>query len=366
MLERLCLLVTLAMGVGFAVPADGQVASRNFKNYTIVPENYVCYKTAGNIKIDGDLNESSWQNVPWTKDFVDIEGTTKPTPRYRTRIKMLWDKNYLYIGAWLQEPHIWATLTQRDAVIYHDNDFEVFIDPNGDTHQYFELEINAFNTLMDLFMSKPYRNGGSFDMKWDTKGVKTAVKINGTINHPADQDSSWTVEMAIPFSALQLTDKSAVPADNDIWRINFSRVEWDTDIVDGKYVKLKKPENNWVWSAQEMIDMHAPERWGYLQFAAASAGKGNKTFVYPADTEARKEAWRLYNLQREYRASHGKYASSLTELNITDKINVDNGGTYNITLSGDGSSFEWTIKGKKIAADILHINQDGKIWLQKK
>ncbi|MFB6455829.1 carbohydrate-binding family 9-like protein [Chitinophaga sp. Hz27] len=359
------MLVTLAMGVSFIVPVYGQVASRNFQNYTVVPENYVCYKTAGNITIDGNLNEISWENVPWSKDFVDIEGTAKPTPRYRTRIKMLWDKNYLYIGAWLQEPHIWATLLQRDAVIYHDNDFEVFIDPNGDTHQYFELEINAFNTLMDLFMQKPYRNGGSFDLGWNTKGVKTAVKINGTINNPNDEDSSWTVEMAIPFSALQLTDKSAVPADNDTWRINFSRVEWDTDIINGKYVKQQKPEHNWVWSAQEMIDMHAPERWGYLQFAARTAGKGNKTFVYPSDTEVRKEAWKLYNKQREYRASHGKFASALTELNISDTVKINNDQVYNITLSGNGSSFEWTLKGKKIAPAILHINQDGKIWLEK-
>ena len=56
---------------------------------------------------------------------------------------MLWDDQFFYVGAELEEPHVWATLTERDSVIFHDNDFEVFIDPDGDTHLYYELEMNA-------------------------------------------------------------------------------------------------------------------------------------------------------------------------------------------------------------------------------
>ena len=66
---------------------------------------------------------------PWTTDFVDIQGGAKPTPRFRTRAKLLWDDDYLYIAAELEEPHVWATLTQHDSVIFQDPDFEVFIDP---------------------------------------------------------------------------------------------------------------------------------------------------------------------------------------------------------------------------------------------
>ena len=52
-----------------------------------------------------------------------------PSPRFRTRVKMLWDDNYLYIAAELEEPNVAAKLTERDSVIFHDNDFEVFIKP---------------------------------------------------------------------------------------------------------------------------------------------------------------------------------------------------------------------------------------------
>src|SRR5207247_5901391 len=108
----------------------------------IQPRGYVCARTSVPVKIDGKLDEPAWRTAPWTEDFVDIEGEAAPKPRFRTRAKMLWDDNYFYVGVELEEPHVWATLTQRDSVIFHDNDFEVFIDPDGDTHDYYEFEIN--------------------------------------------------------------------------------------------------------------------------------------------------------------------------------------------------------------------------------
>jgi hypothetical protein len=67
---------------------------------------------------------------------------------------MLWDYKYFYIAAQLQEPHIWATIKERDAIIYQDNDFEIFIDPDGDSHNYYEVEINAFGAFWDLLLLK--------------------------------------------------------------------------------------------------------------------------------------------------------------------------------------------------------------------
>jgi len=71
---------------------------------TITPRGYVCGFTEKPLVIDGRLDEPAWQAAPWTEDFVDIEGIRRPTPRFRTRAKMLWDNDYLYIGAELEEP----------------------------------------------------------------------------------------------------------------------------------------------------------------------------------------------------------------------------------------------------------------------
>jgi hypothetical protein len=225
-------------------------------------------RRAPHVVVDGVLSAAEWSKAPWTSDFVDIEGSAKPNPTLRTRAKMMWDDTYLYIAAELEEPHVWGTLKQRDAVIFHDNDFEVFIDPDGDTYNYYELEINALNTVWDLFLTKPYRDNGDAINAWDIQGLKTAVHINGTVNDPRDRDRGWTVEIAMPWSVLkEAAREHRAPKAGEEWRINFSRVEWDVDVVANRYVKRKQPEHNWVWSPQGAIAMHMPEKWGYIRFA---------------------------------------------------------------------------------------------------
>src|SRR5437588_10474098 len=98
----------------------------------IAPKSYDCYRANMPVRVDGKLDERAWRAAAWTTDFVDIEGSAKPTSRYRTRAKILWDDEYLYIGAELEEPEVKATLTKHDSVIFHDNDFEVFLKPPGD------------------------------------------------------------------------------------------------------------------------------------------------------------------------------------------------------------------------------------------
>ncbi len=149
------------------------------------PRGYLCYRATSPMKVDGRLDEPAWQNVPWTDDFVDIEGDARPRPRFRTRAKMLWDQKHLYVAADIEEPHVWATLTRHDSVIFHDNDFEVFIDPNGDNHEYYELEINALNTTWDLFLPLPYKDGGKARNEWEIAGLRTAVRVAGTLNDPS-------------------------------------------------------------------------------------------------------------------------------------------------------------------------------------
>lgn len=95
----------------------------------IAPLSYDCAYTNTPMTIDGRLDDAAWKTAPWTSDFIDIQGSSMPKPRFRTRAKMLWDDQYLYIAAELDEPDVHATLTEHDSVIFHDNDFEVFVKP---------------------------------------------------------------------------------------------------------------------------------------------------------------------------------------------------------------------------------------------
>ena len=221
------------------------------------PLAYACHFTPVAPRIDGRLDDPAWQRAAWTSDFVDIEDPAKPLPRFRTRVKMLWDHRYLYLAAELEEPDVQARLTEHDSVIFHDNDFEVFLKPLPDTPSYYEFEMNALNTGWDLFLPKPYRMGGAADNSWDIQGLRTAVSVQGTLNNSSDADRGWTLEIAYPLNAFEARQHVPAPAQGTVWRINFSRVEW----------KAGQPkEDNWVWSPQGLIDMHVPERWGFLHF----------------------------------------------------------------------------------------------------
>ena len=201
--------------------------------------------------------------------------------------------DYFYIAAEMEEPHLWGTLTERDSVIFYDNDFEVFIDPDGDTHDYYELEVNALGTEWDLLLERPYRDGGPALHEFDTPGLLSAVQMYGTLNDPSDIDRSWTIEIAIPFAALRaIAGRPAPPANGDVWWVNFSRVQWRLDVVDGAYTKRADDngkelrEDNWVWSPQGVIAMHEPESWGLVQFVgspAPEAGQELPEFELPAD-----------------------------------------------------------------------------------
>ena len=106
---------------------SGQELSTPIIEYA--PRSYVCYKVSEPIVVDGKINDVSWQKANWSESFVDIEGNLKPNPFFDTKVKMLWDENYFYFVAQMEEPHVWATLKDRDAIIYKDNDFEIFLDP---------------------------------------------------------------------------------------------------------------------------------------------------------------------------------------------------------------------------------------------
>lgn len=284
----------------------------------MLPKTYVAPRVAAPPSLDGRLTDPAWETAPWTEDFEDIEGDAKPKPRFRTRVKMLWDAKYLYIGAQMEEPHVWGTLTEHDSVIFHDNDFEVFLDPDGDHHRYVELEMNALNTTWDLLLARPYLTGGPPIDGFELKGLKTAVHIDGSLNDASDTDRGWSAEIAIPWTALaQIAGCPCPPRGGDQWRINFSRVQWQHEVRDGKYRKVAgTKEDNWVWSPQGMVDMHRPDRWGILQFAATPGVKA-KPYAGLAERQALMKAWEA---QRAYREKNGRWAKTAKQLGLASGI----------------------------------------------
>jgi len=274
---------------------------------------------------------------------------------------MLWDGTYFYIGADLREPRLWATLTQHDAVIFRDNDFEVFIDPNSDNHEYYEFEINALGAFWDLFLPKPYRDGGKALDGWEIPGLKSAVALDGTLNTPTDVDQGWTVELAFPWAVLaQQAHRDSPPHDGDQWRVNFSRVEWPLDVVNGGYRKpADATEHNWVWSPQHVVDMHRPSQWGYVQFSAAA--RGPVAFVPDNSLPARRWLQTVYETERAYRTAHGRWAATLEELGLSGLADAPLAGAHLAAAdSVYDASIELRLPGQ--APRRWHIRQDSLVW----
>jgi hypothetical protein len=137
--------------------------------------------------------------------------------------------------------------------------------------------MNALNTIWELTLDRPYNEGGKATHPTNMKGLVSGVHVEGTINDPRDVDKYWSVTIAFPWSGFKRYNGSGVaPEAGAEWRINFSRVQWPfkIDAKTGKYVRLPEYntldehfEDNWVWSCQHAINMHAPKHWGRLVFS---------------------------------------------------------------------------------------------------
>lgn len=324
------------------------------------PKTYIAYRVTEKIEIDGKDSELSWQKSEYTDDFIDIEGVK--IPHFKTNVKMLYDDDYFYFFAKMEEPHIWATLKERDTVIFHNNDFEIFLDPDNDSHNYYEFEVNALNTVWDLFLTKPYRETNKVLDGWDINGLKSAVYVNGTLNNASDIDTFWSVEIAIPWAAMREAHKQNNIPTNKFWRVNFSRVQWDFDLTNGRYDKKKDaygkylPEYNWVWSPQWKISMHEPELWGYVYFSDKIIGQKD-SFELPKDESIKRYLYDLYLFSKKNSSqkliTETKKGTTIANKKIFPKFNT-NPHFWNISVVSPFSG------------ETIVIFQDGKVEVFKK
>ena len=260
---------------------------------------YTCYRTRTPLAIDGNLTESSWEIAPRSPRFVDM--ATGDPGFFDTRAAALWDDDNLYIAFWVEEPFVEAYLSERDSLIFMENDVEVFID-GGDC--YYEFEINALNTIYEVFFiwRDAYQRGGKFDVPefdlikynafsfggnydrtgwsfwngthprgirwaftdWDFPGMKSAVQVQGVINDRSVADKGWTVELAFPWNGMKwlANGRSLPPQDGDEWNIFFGRFE-KLEVAN----TLPQPQPAWCWTKHGTLDTHMPEKFTRVQFS---------------------------------------------------------------------------------------------------
>ncbi|MHB9030784.1 MAG: SUMF1/EgtB/PvdO family nonheme iron enzyme [Candidatus Latescibacterota bacterium] len=239
------------------------------------PRQYVIYKASGPVTIDGGITEKAWQDAQWTEAFEDAQSPYCPQPWKMTRAKILYDDENLYVAAQLQEENVWGHITQRDSIVYYDNDFEVFVDPTADAVNYFEYEMTCLNTMFDMWHENDNHRGALADGRYDAPGLRSAVQVQGTLNYHYDTDEGWTAEMKIPFRDMRASNPAmSLPVKRgDLWRMNFSRVEY-LHIYSQMFPYLlpNSPCEDWVWNTTHIGDLHIPEMWAKAVFSDLQAG----------------------------------------------------------------------------------------------
>jgi len=259
---------------------------------------YTAKKISESIIVDGHIDKPIWQKAQWSDRFVDM--VTGDPGIYNTQSAMLWNDTHLYIAFDAEEPFVEALQTERDSIVFLENDLEVLID-GGDC--YYELEVNAANTIYEVFFiwKDAYQKGGKFDtaqfdvysdhaytfggdydrtgasfwkgthprgIRWaftdyDLPGLQTAVRIDGTLNDNRDIDNGWSLEIAIPWSSLNILShgRSIPPTHGDIWKMLLGRFQ--KLILGGQEVQ---PHPAMVMSSHGVYDTHMPEQWSAIQF----------------------------------------------------------------------------------------------------
>ena len=279
----------LALALCDAAPAAAGAAEWKFP----CPENEIARYTACHIRepiqIDGRLAESVWQRATYSPRFVDMLSGGRTI--HDTRACVLWDDDNLYVAYRIEEPLLHAKYTNHNDPIYYDNDVEFFI---AGRDAYYEFEINGFNTSYEAFFiwNEAYETGGfaaapefarsklkAFNgvgftnhprggrlgqFEWTFPGKRTAVAIDGTLNHDQDRDRCWTVELAFPWQGLtwlaKADHRSLPPKEGDVWRMDFSRFNTYKEAAPAKDF------SGWVWTRHGTWDSHIPECFAYIQF----------------------------------------------------------------------------------------------------
>jgi hypothetical protein len=198
--------------------------------------------------IDGRIDDPVWAKARSVQLVNSFDGRKASL---RTDARLLYDDQHLYVAFDCEDPDVWGTLMKRDDPIYNEEVVEIFIDANGDGRTYNEIEVSPNNTVFDAYF--PARRQG-MDTSWDS-GVKTAVRVRGTINDPSDRDEGWSVEMAIPIQRLAEVPHIP-PRRGDRWRFNLYRLEHlDRRTVEGQ-----------AFSPLYVGDFHHLPRFGWLIF----------------------------------------------------------------------------------------------------
>jgi len=218
------------------------------------PKRVLVPKLQGPVTVDGDLSEPVWTKAAVLTPFFQNDGSGPE--REKTVVRIWYDDTALYLGWTCIDSDIQATFTARDSKFWEEEVVEFFV-TSKTLERYFELQWNPLGGVFDAIIDNKLDQQGvstNFNGDWSftANGMKSAVKVKGTVGNSNDKDEMWHVEVALPFAAMgELTPKPKA-----VWRANFYRFNRAKD----------RPPELLSWSPTRFPSFHQPARFGYLEF----------------------------------------------------------------------------------------------------
>lgn len=181
-----------------------------------------CRRANGPIKLDGQLDEKAWQKAQPIRDFAVF--WEKRKARTATEARLLWDDDHLYFAAQMEDKDLYALEKKRNGMTWEDDVFELFFKPDGARLGYYEFQVSALGTQLELAL--PSRGSGGFRRfaSAPALGMESAVKRDGTLNDHGDRDSGWMVEGRIPWKAFRMT--GGRPRAGASWKFALCRYDY--------------------------------------------------------------------------------------------------------------------------------------------
>ncbi|HWY88866.1 MAG TPA: PQQ-dependent sugar dehydrogenase, partial [Gemmataceae bacterium] len=192
------------------------------------PATFECRWADTPINITGKGTDPAWKNAQVIDHFyLPWLGAKARAAKTRTSAKLLWDREYLYFRADMEDHDLYATITEHNGQLWNNDVFELFFKPADDKPGYYEFQVNAAGAVLDCFF--PRRNAGGFErFKNETKfHVEAKVNLRGTLNNWTDKDDGWSVEGKIPWTDFLKT--GGRPERGEKWKFALCRYDYSVD-----------------------------------------------------------------------------------------------------------------------------------------